>query len=104
MKITKGHLRKIIKEETAQILDECPSADSEMPCPIKTAAALRSAGASGDDVLRWIDLLISEFNQGSEIVSMEDEGPIEIDYTGDLMDLTPEEAFGLGRVTGEEGL
>ena len=95
MKITKGYLRKIIKEETARILDECPSADSEMPCPIMTATELRSAGASPDDVLHWIDLLISEFNQGSEMMPIEDVGSGEVDYTGDLTNLTPEEVLGL---------
>ena len=35
-----------------------------MPCPIKTAAEMQDAGATGDDLLHWIDLLISQFGQG----------------------------------------
>tara|TARA_Y100000310_G_C20091749_1_gene538599 strand:- start:102 stop:410 length:309 start_codon:yes stop_codon:yes gene_type:complete len=101
MKITKRQLRRIIREEKAALIEECPSAESNMPCPIRTAAEMRAAGASEADVLHWVQLLISEFSGGTEEAYPEEE---EFSFTGDVSLLPGEEAFGVGYEAGSRGL
>jgi len=101
MKVTKQQLRRIIREEKAALIEECPSAESNMPCPIKTAAEMRAAGATEADVLHWVQLLISEFLGGTEEAYPEEE---EFSFTGDVALLPGEEAFGVGYEAGMRGL
>jgi hypothetical protein len=70
MRLTRKHLRHIIREG---LLDECPNPGTEMPCPIETAAKMRTAGAMESDVLHWVQLLISEFSGGHEEAMPEEE-------------------------------
>ena len=103
MKVTKQQLRRIIREEKAALIEECPSAESNMPCPIKTAAEMRAAGATEADVLHWVQLLISEFLGGTEEAYPEEE---EFScQVSELVALLPgEEAFGVGYEAGMRGL
>ena len=101
MKVTKQQLRRIIREEKAALIEECPSAESNMPCPIKTAAEMRAADASEADVLHWVQLLISEFSGGTEEAYPEEE---EFSFTGDVGLLPGKEAFGVGYEAGMRGL
>ena len=69
----------------------------EMPCPHETAAAVSAAGATPDEVMSWIGTFLQDYSD-------ETASSPEIDYTGDLTDISSEEAFGLGYAAGEEGL
>lgn len=62
--------------------DASDSAGSSMPCPIKTAAKMRDAGASEGDVMDFVNTLIDEFKSGASTVpdQPEDEGVV-----GDLL-------------------
>ena len=92
MKITKRQLRQLIREEADRVLDECPSDESQMPCPIRTAAEMQSAGATGEDVLHWVQLLISEFTSGAEVTP-----PEEVMIEPEVLGMLPgDEAFGMG--------
>ena len=77
MRISERQLRRMIKEEASRVLDECPNPEGDMPCPIETAAKMRSAGASEADVLHWVQLLISEFSGGHEEAHPPEEMPLE---------------------------
>ena len=81
MKVTKRQLRMIIREEKAALTRECPDPESAMPCPIHTAAELRAARATGDDVLHWVQLLLTEFAGGH---IMPPESPEEFTVVGDV--------------------
>ena len=105
MKVSKNQLRRIIREERARLMEECPDLGSDMPCPIRTAAEMRDAGASGDDVLHWIQLLISEFAAGDGIAGMPvPEEEDEFSFSGDVALLPGDEAFGVGYEAGMRGL
>ena len=108
MKITKRQLRRIIREEKERLLDECPSPESNMPCPIETASEMANAGASEAEVLHWIHLLLSEFSGGmAPKAHHEDElepPGDEFSFTGDVAELPGEEAFGIGYEAGTRGL
>lgn len=99
MKLTRRDLRRIIQEETAHLIDECPNPETDMPCPIHTASEMRSANAGAEDVLHWVQLLISEFMGGHEEVMPEEE----FSFTGDVGELG-DEAFALDISAGQEGL
>ncbi len=101
MKITKKQLRRIIREEKAALTRECPDPESAMPCPMRAAAELRAAGATSDDVLHWVQLLLTEFAGGHV---MPPESPEEFSFTGDVSLLPGEEAFGVGYEAGMRGL
>jgi hypothetical protein len=104
MKVSKSQLRRIIREERARMMEECPDLGSDMPCPIRTAAEMKDAGASPDDVLHWIQLLLSEFAAGPDAHAMVPEEEDEFSFTGDVTLLPGDEAFGIGYEAGTRGL
>ena len=86
MKITKRQLRRIIREEKARLMEECPMGMTDdpampgpepmdsghdnhdhpagMPCPIKTASKMKEAGASEQELMDFVATLIDEFRSG----------------------------------------
>ena len=89
MRITKRQLIRIIQEEKRRLMDECPMGMSEdpampgpddhghddhghseggMPCPIKTAAKMKEAGASEQELMDFVSTLIDEFRSGGTTV------------------------------------
>ena len=78
MKITKKRLKEIILEElTLKNLNEGCGPDIVVPSPMETVAALKAAGATEQDVLDWVQLLLSEFSASSEeVVELE---PVQVD-------------------------
>ena len=102
MKVTKSQLRRIIREERARLTEDCPDMGADMPCPIRTAADMKNAGATSDDVLDWVQLLLSEFAAEGAGLGPEEED--EFSFTGDVTLLPGEEAFGVGYEAGTRGL
>ena len=102
MKGSKTQLRRIIREERARLVEECPDMGADMPCPIRTAADMKNAGATSDDVLDWIQMLLSEF--AAEDVGLGPQGEDEFSFTGDVALLPGDEAFGVGYEAGMRGL
>ena len=92
-----------------EYMDECGMAEEgmplavagiesiDMPCPHETAEQVKAAGASPDEVMSWIGTFLQDYSNPST-------EPAEVDYTGDLSDLSSEEVFGLGYTAGEQGL
>ena len=106
----RGKLRKIVRENCGGPHDDMPiakplnpSADDQMdlapepnlgdavdqpdagkPCPIKTAAQMKDAGASEADLMDFVNTLIDEFKSGASTVPDQpaDDGPV-----GDLLDI-----------------
>tara|TARA_Y100000310_G_scaffold35604_1_gene33647 strand:- start:955 stop:1395 length:441 start_codon:yes stop_codon:yes gene_type:complete len=90
-------------------MDECDMQDDgmplattgiesiDMPCPHETAAAVSAAGASPDEVMTWIGTFLQDYSDQSPMSAT-------VDHTGDLNDLSAEEAFGLGYSAGAQGL
>jgi len=106
----RGKLRKIVRENCGGPHDDMPiakplnpSADEQMdlapepalgdavdqpdagkPCPIKTAAKMKDAGASEADLMDFVNTLIDEFKSGASTVPDQpaDDGPV-----GDLLDI-----------------
>lgn len=63
MKIKESILRKIIREEAGPLLVEgCPA---DLPCPYGAAEELRSAGASPEDVMMWLDTVMHAYMDGA---------------------------------------
>lgn len=58
MKIKKSILRKIIREEAGPLFEGCPA---DLPCPYAAAEELRAAGATGEDVLGWVDTVVHAY-------------------------------------------
>ena len=102
MKVTKSQLRRIIREERARLTEDCPDMGPDMPCPIRTAADMKNAGATSNDVLDWVQLLLSEFAAEGAGLGPEEED--EFSFTGDVTLLPGEEAFGVGYEAGTRGL
>ena len=69
----------------------------DMPCPHETAEQVKAAGASPDEVMSWIGTFLQDYSSPPI-------GSADVDYVGDLNDLSSEEAFGLGYTAGEQGL
>ena len=93
MKITKRHLKRIIKEERHRILemndefhlepehwDIAPNPEfGNAPCPIQVASAIRESGASDSDVINWLHALTMELTSGAQTTApIED---LEVGYT-----------------------
>ena len=72
--------------------DSPDPAGTSMPCPIKTAAKMREAGASEAELMDFVNTLIDEFKGGGTTVPeepaqlMHPDGP-EGDGIGDLLDI-----------------
>jgi hypothetical protein len=77
----------------------------EMPCPISTAKKLRAAGATGPEILTWVKQLFSTLVEADE--APEPPEPVEKEkfaFTGDVGELEPTAAFGVGYEAGSHGL
>lgn len=110
----RGRLRKIVRENCGgphpeempnpsahdqmalapepELGDSPDPAGASMPCPIKTAAKMREAGASEAELMDFVNTLIDEFKGGGTTVPeepaqlMHPDGP-EGDGVGDLLDI-----------------
>jgi len=103
-------IRSIVQEMQ---VDECPMDNGgtplatagdepfeipfEMPCPHNAAEKVRAAGATPDEVMTWLGTFLQDYLSPPA-------GSTEVGYNGDMLDLSPEEAFGLGYMAGEQGL
>ena len=110
----RGRLRKIVRENCGgdhDMPEVSPSADDQMslapepalgdeqasaagmPCPIKTAAKMRDAGASEGELMDFVNTLIDEFKMGGTTVPeepdqlMQPENPSIAGGMGDLLDI-----------------
>ena len=63
------------------------------PCPLKTAQALKAAGMGPQEVLQWVNEMLSSYNSEGEF-----------SFTGDVGELGGDEAFGIGYEAGTRGL
>jgi len=119
MKITRQQLRKLINKEKKRINESCgggcsgddesanvlqpiyaPIEDSEMmnvaddaPCPYSTAEGLKASGMGPQEVLQWVNTMLSSYNSEGEF-----------SFTGDVGELGGDEAFGIGYEAGSGGL
>ena len=95
----RGRLRKIVRAHDQMALapepelgDSPDPVGASMPCPIKTAAKMREAGASEAELMDFVNTLIDEFKGGGTTVPeepaqlMHPDGP-EGDGVGDLLDI-----------------
>jgi len=119
MKLNKRQLRQFINEERRRLKEGCgggcgggeevvnvlepiyaPMEDAEMmsgegdtPCPYSTAEGLKASGMSPEEVLQWVNTMLSSYNA---------EGDFE--FTGGMEGLGGDEAFGVGYEAGSRGL
>mgnify|MGYP005636592315 CR=1 FL=1 len=71
------------------------------PCPHAVASAIRGSAASDSDILNWLHVLTMELTAGSpDSATSEDD----FSYTGDVGQLSGDEAFGIGFEAGKRGL
>ena len=90
MRVTKRQLIRIIREEKRRLMEECPMGMTDdpampgpeleapghddhghaagMPCPVKTAAKMKEAGASEQELMDFVSTLIDEFRSGGTTV------------------------------------
>ena len=65
MKITRRHLRRIIKEEMQIILISPPTSSDELyPCDVQPVKDVWSGGANLEDPIDWADVVSGESNAG----------------------------------------
>jgi hypothetical protein len=57
MKIKDATLRRIIREEAGRLREGCPV---DLPCPYAAAEELKAHGASPEELLSWIAILVQE--------------------------------------------
>jgi hypothetical protein len=119
MKLSKRQLRKLINEEKRKLKEGCgggcggesevvnvlepiyaPMEDAEMmsgvgdtPCPYSTAENLKASGMGPQEVLQWVNTMLSSYNAEGEF-----------EFTGDVGELGGDEAFGVGYEAGTRGL
>jgi len=104
MRVTKNQLRLMIKEcqmgAGPEVGDAQPA--PEMPCPISTAKKLRAAGATGPEILTWVKQLFSALVEADEAPPQAEVE--EFSFSGDVEELEPVAAFGVGYEAGQQGL
>ena len=117
MKLNRKQLRQFINEERKKLKEGCgcgggeetvnvlepiyaPMEDAEMmsgagdtPCPYSTAENLKASGMGPQEVLQWVNEMLSSYNSEGEF-----------SFTGDVGELGGDEAFGIGYEAGTRGL
>lgn len=108
MKVTKRQLRRIIRESCGEAVSEPAQELPQLiepsgPCPYSTADQLKSSGMSDSEVLEWVGNLLATFLGGSTTEETLD--PVsDFDFTGDVGELSGDEAFGIGYEAGTRGI
>ena len=104
IKVTKNQLRLMIRECEMGAGPEVGDGQhaAEMPCPISTAKQLRAAGATGPEILAWVKQLFSTLVEADAPPPQVEKE--EFSFTGDVTELEPSAAFGVGYEAGSRGL